>query len=216
MHAPKQDVALFATIITLEFTKIIMEIVMIDYIAQSSYKTTIEESLPFYFLPWYIVTTLLRIYFFASFGILTEVDSDMSQSLVVFESTWRYTFIILFYIFAICFPYSLTAVMNNETTKGKAMIPIWGALAALGFLIFGHIGQVLTPGGLDSTCECWVRVVAITSFLAGVLTLPLYIFDVCWGRAVYRDRKEPYVTMTANGGFVEEKVELTLSEEYNI
>ena len=216
MHAPVQDFALIAGMITLEVTKIIMEVVLADYISESSYKTVLYESLPFYFAPWYVVSTLLRMYFFASFGILTEVDSNMDESLIVFESVIRYLFIVLFYIFAISFPYSLTAVMNNETTKEKAMVPLWGTLITLGCLVFAHTAQVLVPGGLDSSCECWVRTVSITSFLAGVFTLPLYIFDVCWGNAVYRNRKDPYVTMRNDGSFVEEKVELTISDEYSI
>lgn len=216
MHEPVQDFALIAGIITLEVTKVVMEIVLVDYVSESSYKTILYESLPFYFVPWYIISTLFRIYFFTSFAILTEVDSNMSESLIVFESVFRYFFIVLFYLFAISFPYSLSAVMNNETTKGRAMVPIWGSLVALGCLVFGHVAQVLVPGGLDSSCECWVRTVSITSFLAGVLALPLYIFDVCWGNAVYRNRKDPYVTMRNDGSFVEEKVELTLSDEYSI
>jgi hypothetical protein len=216
-HTPVLDPFFLTAVIFLEIVKLIIESNLVStlkrqnsVVASDTEYELVRRSLPSYFHIWLIITTLLRLYFFASLGILTQVDSNMEDTIISAQGIFRYLSVSIFYASTIFFPNFMLQRINKQINFETAMLPISGAFLAMGLLIVAHIIQVFVPGGLDSSCECWVTTVSVTSFIAGILSTPLYIYDIVWAHEYYKEAT-PYFNV--EGAFVHDKIELTTASQ---
>lgn len=204
---PSVDAAAVTALVLFEVLKIIVEVYLIE--SMKGLQDSIWRSLPTFFMPWYVFSTAMRLYFFAIITALTQIDDDISAETVFAQTVVRWIGLLVFYAGAIMFPFSMLSRVSGAISKCTAMVPIISTLAGYGILIFAHITQVLIPGGMDSSCDCWTTTLSITSFCAGIIALPLFLFDVVWGESFYSEENQGKYFTVRGQTQMGEVVELT-------
>ena len=144
-------------------------------------------------------------YFLFSLYYLTNLDDDPATAGV--HMALRYTGVVVFVVSACLWgPFT---ILHHEGTISPdvAMISVAVPLCAHFTLLGVHISQVLVPGTKED-CGCDVQVLAVTSFVAGLLYTALLIFDILWGSHYYFRSYINIRDEVAPNSFVAETIEL--------
>lgn len=165
----------------------------------------------------FIVLWILNLFFFTGMGLLTQVDSDMPDVIIENEHSLRWLSILCFYCSALLFPIVVLLIDNNFLYKWVIICPILLTWMFHILIIIVYYFQITTR--TDSDCECWVRNVAISGFICGIISHVLFVYDIVYG-VVYIVNNQgtslEYMDISESGRYVEQKIELGVPEEASI